>query len=194
MEPSAYFSAEFFEFLTDLRRHNEREWFERNKSHYEAAVREPLFAANRGTQTAASENQSEYRCRRALWHGPGQEGSGPAYYLHFEPGSGIWRPPAEALIGIRDAIVADPKSWQNITNGADFRSTCGMAGESLKKAPAGYDPHHPLIDDIERKDLTTSGALTDRQVCAPGLLDTSVNGFRATAWFVEFLAVAVGRK
>jgi uncharacterized protein (TIGR02453 family) len=100
------------------------------------------------------------------------EEAAPAYHLRFEPdhsmiGSGMWRPPAEALKGIRDAIVADPKSWRRITEGADFRSSCGMVGESLKRAPAGYDPNHPLIDDLKRKDFTTSAALTDRQVCTP---------------------------
>ena len=123
----------------------------------------------------------------------------PAYYLHFEPGSsmigsGMWRPSATALKGIRDAIVAEPKRWQRITNGAVFGSSCGMAGESLKRPPAGYDPNHPLIDDLKRKDFAMSTPLADRQVCAPDLLETIVDGFRAAAPFVEFLASAVGIK
>ena len=50
-------------------------------------------------------------------------------------GAGIWRPDAETLKKIRDAIVADPKRWQRVTSGREFRSSCGMAGESLKRAP-----------------------------------------------------------
>jgi len=228
LEPSAFFTAEFFEFLTELRTHNEREWFERNKPRYEATVREPflrLIAALRiplrkisphivvdprpvgGSMMRIyrdirfSHDKRPYKTAVAAHFRMvrDKEEVAPAYYLHLEPGhsmigSGLWRPPAEALRGIRDAIVADPKSWQNITNGADFRSSCGMAGESLKRAPAGYDPKHPLIDDLKRKDFTTGVTLTDRQVCEPGLLDTVVNGFRATAPFVEFLSMAVRRK
>jgi uncharacterized protein (TIGR02453 family) len=228
MEAGGYFNPELFKFLTELRAHNEREWFERNKSRYDSAVREPflrLIAAlgpplkkinprivvdprpvggsmmriyrdirfSRDKRPYKVSVAAHFRDMRR------KDEAAPGYYLHFEPdhsmiGSGMWRPPSAALKGIRDAIVANPKRWQRVTNGADFRSSCGMAGESLKRPPAGYDPDHPLIDDLKRKDFITSAPLTDRQVCAPDLLETIVGGFRATAPFVEFLATAVGLK
>jgi uncharacterized protein (DUF2461 family) len=42
-----------------------------------------------------------------------------------------------------------------------------MAGESLKRPPAGYDADHPLIEDIKRKDFAISSHLTDSEVCGP---------------------------
>jgi uncharacterized protein (TIGR02453 family) len=132
-----------------------------------------------------------------FWDSRGKEGATPAYYLHLEAGhsiigAGIWRPEPGALKKIRDAIVADGKRWRRITSGADFRSTCGMAGESLKRPPAGYDPQHPLIEDIKRKDFATSSLLDDGQVCGPNFMKCVLDGFRASAPYVQFLSDAIG--
>jgi uncharacterized protein (TIGR02453 family) len=93
---------------------------------------------------------------------------------------------------IRDAIVADPKRWQRITSGADFRSSCGMAGESLKRPPAGYPSDHPLIEDLKRKDFATSSPIDDRDVYGPEFMSVVLDAFRTSAPFVQFLCTAVG--
>jgi hypothetical protein len=107
-------------------------------------------------------------------------------------GAGMWRPEPGASKNIRDAIVADPKCWQRITSGSDFRSSCGMAGESLKRPPVGYDPNHPLIEALKRKDFAISSPLDDRDVCRPEFMSVVVNAFCTAAPFVQFLAEAVG--
>jgi len=38
-----YFTAELFQFLRELRQHNDREWFLANKDRYETAVRDPFL-------------------------------------------------------------------------------------------------------------------------------------------------------
>jgi uncharacterized protein (TIGR02453 family) len=146
-----------------------------------------------------SRDKSPYKTSLAahFWHSKGKDGATPAYYLHLEPkkssiGAGIWRPEPAALKQIRDAIVSDPKRWQRITSGADFRSSCGMAGESLKRPPAGYDSDHPLIEDLKRKDFATSTLLDDRDVCGPDFMRIVLKAFRTSAPFVQFLVEAVG--
>jgi uncharacterized protein (DUF2461 family) len=67
-----------------------------------------------------------------------------------------------------------------------------MAGESLKRAPAGYDVNHPLIEDIKRKDFAVSSKLTDGEVTSDGFLRLVLDRFRAAGPFVEFLSTAVG--
>jgi uncharacterized protein (TIGR02453 family) len=226
MESDSYFTPEFFKFLKELRAHNEREWFERNKARYETAVRDPflrLIAAlgpplrKINSDIVAdprpvggsmmriyrdmrfSRDKSPYKVSVAAHfsHQLGKRAPAPSYYLHFEPGnsrigSGMWRPPPAALTQIRDAIVAGPRHWQRVTGNGEFRASCGMAGESLKRPPAGYDPDHPLIEDLKRKDFITSAPLSDEQVCAPDLLEKIASSFRATAPFMEFLGAAVG--
>ena len=148
-----------------------------------------------------SKDKSPYKTAVAahFHHAQGKKAPAPSYYIHFGPdnsfvGSGMWHPPLEALTQIRDAIVADPKRWKRVTNGREFRAACGMAGESLKRPPAGYDPNHPLIEDLKRKDFITSTRLSDAEICAPDLLERIVESFRATAPFMDFLAGAVGLK
>jgi uncharacterized protein (TIGR02453 family) len=223
---STYFSHDSLQFLKELRRHNDREWFQRNKARYESQVRDPflrliadlgaplkrinphLMADPRPTGGSMmriyrdirfSPDKSPYKTFVAAHfeHSTAKDGGTPAYYLHFEPehssiGAGVWRPQPDALRKIREAIVADSKRWQRITSGVHFGSSCGMAGESLRRPPAGFDPQHPLIEDIKRKDYAVSLPLSDSQVYGPDLLDTVTGAFQATAPFMQFLAEAVG--
>lgn len=198
MQKTSYFTPDLFDFLDELRVHNERDWFQRNKDRYEKVVRDPFlhFIADLAKPLRQispyfiadprpvggsmmriyrdirfSRDKSPYKTAIAAHfsHSKGEDGSSPAYYVHLEPdhcsiGAGVWRPEPKALNHIRDAIVAKPKRWEQITNGAEFRSSCGMAGESLKRPPNGYDPNHPLIESLKRKDFATSSPLKDRDV------------------------------
>src|SRR5262249_10539454 len=77
----------------------------------------------------------------------------------------------KALKKIRDKIAGDPKGWGRATTGGALGSTCRMAGESLKRPPAGYDPAHPFIEDIKRKDFAISTPLTHQEVTGDDFLD-----------------------
>jgi len=146
-----------------------------------------------------SKDKSPYKTYAAAHfrHANGKDGAVPAYFLHLEPGNsvigcGIWQPEPKALKKLRDKIVADPNGWGRATTGGALGSTCRMAGESLKRPPAGYDPAHPFIEDIKRKDFAISAPLTDREVTGDDFLDLVVQRLRATAPFVRFLSNAVG--
>jgi uncharacterized protein (DUF2461 family) len=65
-------------------------------------------------------------------------------------------------------------------------------GRVAQATPAGYDPGHPLIEDIKRKDFATRLPLEDRQVCGPDFLKSVLDAFRATAPFIQFLSDATG--
>ena len=43
MSRHAYFTPELFKFLRQLDKHNNREWFQENKSRYEQFVRDPFL-------------------------------------------------------------------------------------------------------------------------------------------------------
>jgi uncharacterized protein (TIGR02453 family) len=125
------------------------------------------------------------------------KGANPGFYLHLEPGesglgSGVWRPEPGALRQIRDAIAGDPKGWERAAAKRQFKTGCGMIGESLKRPPAGYAPDHPAIEDLKRKDFAISVPLTDREVVSAGLLDLVVERYREQAPFVRFLSDTLG--
>ena len=221
-----YFTAELFQFLRELRQHNDREWFLANKDRYETAVRDPFLRliADLGPRLKTvspnfvadpspvggsmmriyrdlrfSKDKTPYKTFVAAHfeHQNAVNGESPAFYLRFEPGGstvggGVWRPPPPVLREIRDAIVAKPDKWQKAVSGRSFRSGCGMVGESLKKAPPGYDPDHPLIEDIKRRDFATSTPLEDREISGTHFIDALVERFRTMTLFMSFLTEALG--
>lgn len=129
-------------------------------------------------------------------HVKGQPGGAPGLYLHIEPGesgigSGIWRPEPGALKHIRDAIAADSRGWEKAVGAREFKTGCGMIGESLQRPPKGYDPNHPAIEDLKRKDFAISHPLGDQEILSDKLLDVVADGFKAHAKFAAFLCKAL---
>lgn len=226
MMGTAHLSQELFAFLRELRENNNREWFQANKSRYEAHVRDPLlrFIADFGLRLPEisphyvadprpvggslfriyrdvrfSKDKSPYKTAAAVQfrHEMGKDVHAPGFYFHLEPdevffGTGIWRPDTASLTKIRDAIVADPAGWQQLISGDDFRSLFTVEGESLKRPPKGYDPDHPLIEDLKRKDFIASTRLNEGMVCEPDFLDHFTDLCRRAAPFTAFLTTAVG--
>ena len=130
-------------------------------------------------------------------HQVGKEVHGPGFYLHLEPGhvfvgAGIWHPDSETLGKIRGTIVANPARWRRIVEDEGFRQRFRVEGDSLKRAPKGYDPDHPLIEDLKRKDFVASTTFSEAEACSPDFLDTYADACRAAAPFTELLTKAVG--
>ncbi len=224
MKRERYFGDDFFGFLTELRVHNHREWFTKNKHRYENAVRDPFLRLIADLAPALkkippgfvadprpvggsmmriyrdirfSRDKSPYKISVAAHFSLHNSRTDiPALYLHLEPGksavgAGAWHPEPGPLKQIRDSIAAHPKRWQQITSGKEFRSSCGMFGDSLKRPPVGYPADHPLIEDLKRKDFAVSSSLTDDEVCGNGLFDLVVDKFRIASPFVQFLCDAL---
>jgi uncharacterized protein (TIGR02453 family) len=120
----------------------------------------------------------------------------PGFYLHLAPGevfagSGIWHPDPATLGKVRDAIVADPKGWKRSISTAAFRAQGELGGDALKKPPRGYDPDHPFVEDLKRKDFIAYVPFTERQACAPDFLKRFRSACAAMKPFMGFLTRAV---
>ena len=112
--PSAYFTPAFFDFFRELKGHNNRPWFEKNKARYEREVRDRLVAfvaaASPKLKTISphfiadprpvggsifriyrdirfSKDRTPYKTAGAV-HFPHERrgSSAPGFYLHLEPG------------------------------------------------------------------------------------------------------------
>jgi len=146
-----------------------------------------------------SKDKSPYKTFIAahFWHDKGKEGATPGFYLRLEPGdsmlgAGIWHPEPGALKKIRDAIAGDPKGWKRDTSAGQLRAICNMGGESLQKPPRGYDPNHPFIEDIKRKDFTVGLPLADKSVLGSDILKFTLATYQKMGPFVQFLTRAIG--
>ena len=215
--PSPHFTPGLFRFLSDLRRHNDRTWFQANRERYEAEVRLPLlrfigdfagplrknsrsFEADARPvggsmfriyrDTRFSKDKTPYKTHAAAHfrHRASRDDvHAPGFYLHLEPGrnfaaAGLWRPEADALKRVRNAIVGQPRRWRAVTKGG-----LKVEGESLKRPPRGYEPEHVFIEDLKRKDFVASVRFPDADVTSPSFLKKYAEPCRTMSPLVAFL-------
>lgn len=121
----------------------------------------------------------------------------PGFYLHLEPRNchawlGLWHPPAERADAVRRAIAADPPAWKRAAYGRKFADVYGtLTGDSLSRPPRGFDPAHPLIEDLRRIDFGAGVRMRQDEVTAAGFLDTYLATVRAGVPFMRFLCRAL---
>ena len=146
-----------------------------------------------------SKDKSPYKTNAGIHfrHEVGREVHGPGLYLHLEPGyvfagAGLWRPKAATANQIRQAIVDKPEKWEAIVEGEPFASTFDLEGESLKRAPRGFDPDHPHIEYLKLKSFVAITQFTEDETCAPDFIDLYADACRVAAPFTGFLTRAVG--
>src|SRR5690606_16841936 len=106
----------------------------------------------------------------------------PMFYLHLQPGGsfvggGLWHPDPPVQRRVREFLVDNPEAWTRAARAPAFRRRFSMDGATLVRAPRGFDPQHPLIDDLKRKDFVASRALEDDVVTGPRLRQQVVAGF-----------------
>lgn len=122
----------------------------------------------------------------------------PGYYLHLQPGeaflgAGIWHPDRDTLAAIRTRIAERPDRWRRVAHGPAFRERYRLGGDSLKRAPAGFDPDHPLIEDLRRKDHIASAMLDERTVTREDFLPRFAELCGGVSPYVRFLCDALGQ-
>jgi uncharacterized protein (TIGR02453 family) len=155
-----------------------------------------LFRIHRDTRF--SKDKSPYKTHVGIHfrHDRSKDAHAPGYYLHIEPGSvfagvGIWHPDAGALRRIRERIIEDPAGWRRASGAKRFTSTFDMAGDRLKRPPKGFDPGHPLIEDLKWKDYIGIVELDDDFVTRAGLPERLARIFAAGTPLMGFLCEAL---
>jgi uncharacterized protein (TIGR02453 family) len=155
-----------------------------------------LFRIHRDTRF--SKDKSPYKTWAAVQfrHEAGKDAHAPGYYLHLQPdnvlmGAGVWHPAREALESIREEIVERPGAWFE-TRDAMVAAGFQFAGESLKRPPRGYDPDHPAIDDLRRKDFIAVRHLSEEIACGPEFAGAYAGLCSDAAPLMRFLTSAIG--
>jgi uncharacterized protein (TIGR02453 family) len=222
MPNTAFFQPGLFTFLRQLKRHNNREWFAENKARYQQLVVEPamqfiggfaphlaklsphfvadarptmgsLFRIYRDTRFSADKIPYKTHVGIHFLHESGKDAHAPVFYLHLETdgcfaAAGVWHPDSRALTRIRTAIAGQPELWRKVARKLE------LEGESLTRPPKGFDPHHPFLEDLKRKEYVVSVGLTEEQICSPKLMPEFTAACRKMAPLVEFTTKALGLK
>lgn len=142
-------------FLKNLKKNNDREWFDAHRKEYTAAkdnfeefVRElhelmlPVEPGLAGQDPKANifrifrdvrfaKDKSPYKISfGVVFSRGGRKWEGAGYYLHLQPGEcfaggGMWMPPAPLLKSVRQEIDYDLKGFEKIIQDKNFLKTFG---------------------------------------------------------------------
>lgn len=148
--------------------------------------------------TRFSKDKTPYKTNIGIQfrHEQGRDVHAPGYYVHIDRqsvfvGVGMWRPDSHALGKIRDYLVEDGPAWVAARDDAPFQRYFNLSGETLKRAPRGYNPDHPLIEDLKRKDFIAISDLSHEEMLDPGFIDTVCQRFHAADAYMRFLCKAI---
>ena len=146
-----------------------------------------------------SKDKSPYKTNVGIQfrHTAGKDVHAPGLYVHIALdacflGAGLWRPERDALAGIRKTIAERPEDWKRIWKSKPLAASWTLDGEALQRPPRGFDPDHPLIGEIKRKDFIAIHEFDHDVALDPDFVRYVGAQFRATKKFVGFLTGAVG--
>jgi uncharacterized protein (TIGR02453 family) len=211
------FPPEALKFLRALKRNNDREWFQPRKEIFDTKVRAPMeqlveainaellkFAPEHITDpkkaiyriyrdTRFSGDKTPYKTHiAAIFPRRGLDRHTSAgFYFQLSPeetglATGLYGPGKEELLAVR--------SWLR-ENHAGFRKAAKapeklfgkLYGDSLTRAPKGFDPAHPADDLVRMKSWLYWVQLKPEVAETPKLLPELIQRFRAAAPVVEML-------
>ncbi|WP_159521688.1 DUF2461 domain-containing protein [Sunxiuqinia indica] len=165
------------DFLTDLRKNNNREWFNDNRKRYEESKEQMLFFTELMIQeihkfdpeipflnpkdclfrifrdVRFSKDKSPYKTQMGSFiakHGRKSDRAG--YYIHIDPGNsflggGIWRPQADTLKVIRTEIFENANDFKEILADKDFAKYFSLMNDDKLKMAPKGFPKD--FEDIE---------------------------------------------
>jgi uncharacterized protein (TIGR02453 family) len=176
------------------------QWIRLISPHYETSTKKvggSLMRIHRDVRFAKDKSPYKTNVGIQFRHEIGKDVHAPGFYLHIAPediflGVGTWRPHPDALGAIRDHIVAKPGPYQDAIEHQPFNEFYELAGESLVRAPKGYDKEHPLIDEIKRKDFIALCKLNENELYQEDFCKMVASRFGRAQPLQKFLCEALG--
>ncbi len=206
-----------FEFLSSLKKNNNRDWFNANKDRY---LKELSFIEQFADALLAELNKEDvietpsgkkslHRIYRDIrfskektpyktnWSGSFRRATKQrrgGYYFHLEQGNsfiagGFWGPNPEDLKRVRDDIAYDATPLRKILKSKSFVSTFGkLQGEQVKTTPKGYDSDNEGIDLLRYKQFLVKRNFSDKEVMSDTFLKEAAQTFRHMRPFFDYMS------
>ena len=160
-----------------------------------------VFRIYRDTRFSADKTPYKTHVAASFWRrGSDYTGAGGFYFSvshdQIEVAGGIWHPSPETMLLVRTHIAASYPEMRRILANKKSRKLVGdLQGDELTRAPKGFDPQHPALDLIKKKDWILDVSLDSALATTPKLYREIVDRFRAIAPLIEYLnRPLIGRK
>lgn len=212
-----HLSSSTFQFLTDLKQNNDRDWFAEHKARYETARAEMVAFAETLLEKMShhdelvpmtgkksvfriyrdvrfSKNKQPYKNNFAGQMKRATKWKRGGYYYHIEPDNvflagGFWAPERDDLKRIREELATDPQPLRDIINASDFQETFGgLTGDQVKTAPRGYKKDHPSIDVLRYKQFIAMQKFTNQEAMQANFADKVIAGFLKMRPFFDYMS------
>jgi uncharacterized protein (TIGR02453 family) len=209
------------QFLKDLEKNNDREWFNRNKDEFNLAnknfvefvqelidevakfdksivgldAKNSVFRIYRDTRF--SKDKSPYKTHfGATLMGKGNGCGIAGYYLHLQPGSsflagGVHMTEPKNLNAIREEISNNGKDFLKIINNKNFKSNFTIEGEKLANIPRGFDKDDPMNDYLKYKELMIRHSIDDKKIISADFASYCSKIFKTMVPFNSFVNTPV---
>jgi len=210
-------SSSGFDFLTELKKNNNREWFAAHKEVFqkellgiEAFAQSLLDELNtHDVIETPSGKKSVYRMYRDIrfsldktpfkthWSGSFRRATKyrrGGYYFHIEPGNnyiggGFWSPNPQDLKRVREDIAFDATPLRNILNSESFISTFKtLRGEQVKTTPKGFQADDKAIDLLRYKQYLLVRHFSDEEVLSSNFIKAAGETFKNMRPFFDYMS------
>jgi uncharacterized protein (TIGR02453 family) len=205
------------DFLSDLSKNNNREWFNMNKDRYSRAHENIIAFADallaemneHDMIETASGKKSVFRIYRDVrfskdktpynthWSGSLKRATKKlrgGYYFRIEPGisflaGGFFGPDPNDMKRIRQDIDANYPQWRDMLSDQTIVKTFGgLAGSKLGSPPRGYAKDHPAIDLLRHKQFLFKYEFTEKDVCSFEFLQAVNDVFKKMRPFFDYMS------
>ena len=206
------------DFLKQLSKNNNRDWFQANKATaYQSALDNTIAFANcllsemkkHDNIETVSGKKSLYRIYKDIrfskdktpykthWGGYFKRATNHlrgGYYFHIQPGNcfvggGFWNPNPEDLKRIRVELAADGSELRKIIGSKKFIDNSGqLDGNKVKTAPKGFSKEHENIDLLRYKQFLVSKKFSEKEMLDKDFYKKANKVFKNMRPFFDYMS------
>ncbi|MFV0171587.1 DUF2461 domain-containing protein [Empedobacter falsenii] len=198
-------------FLKQLEKNNNRDWFNTHKNEFDTAKAEADLIFNAIYQELSKKEELEplkiYRIYRDVRfsndktpykiHFSAQSGrkkphNRGGYYFHIQPnhnfiGIGFWGPERDDLLRIRKDIEVSDELEKILQSKTLIKEFGEMQGEEVKSAPKGFSKDHERIALLRKKQYLFIKNFTDEEVLAEDFPKKVAKSIQVLQPFLDYM-------